>query len=330
MIFWERVPSGSMTSDTKKPLRGLICPLITPLKTGDALDAAALERLIGQAGIGADALLLGDVFWGEGLELSPDTRLELASAALEIVQGKWPMFITITSDTSRATLGLLARIESFVERSDYPGSLYWVDYPICYHSNRGLPQFYEAVARDTAIPLILGNHPGVVQRRKRPIKHKNIRTSVLKRLSEIDRIQGLIFFGSLNRSINYHKAVRHRRDFMIYDGDEATFIKQPSLDGVVAGGANLLPRAWHEITWSSLNRYDVQQQYSDHVSQIWKTGVMVQEFYDLYAKNPAGVLKRMLHAAGVLPNAHTASGTRRTDRIQNREVEAICRKYDLI
>ncbi|MCK4390641.1 MAG: dihydrodipicolinate synthase family protein [Desulfobacterales bacterium] len=319
-----------MASDTNKLPRGLICPLVTPLKTGDVLDVATLERLISQAGIGADALLLGDVFWGEGLALSLDTRIEMAMATLEIVQGKWPALITITSDAPETTLGLLAGIESFIERSDYTGSVFWVDYPIYYHSNRGLPQFYEAVARDTAIPLILGNHPGLMQSRKRRIKHKNIRTTVLKKLSGIDRIQGLIFSGSLKRSINYHKAVRHRRSFVFYDGDEAAFMKQPSSDGVVAGGANLLPQAWREITWSCLNRYDVQQQYPDHVSQIWETGVMVREFHDLYAKKPAAVLKRMLHVAGVLPNAHTAAGSPRSDRTQNRAVEAICRKYDLI
>ena len=319
-----------MASDTNKLPRGLICPLVTPLKRGGVLDVAVLARLIDHVSTGADALLLGDVFWGEGLSLSTDTRIELASAVLEIVQGKWPVFITITSDTSKVTLELLAKIESFVDRSDYSGSLFWVDYPIYHRSNRGLPQFYEAVARDTAIPIVLGNHPGLIQRRNRRIKHKNIRTSVLKKLSGIDHIQGLIFSGSLKRSINYHKAVRHRRGFKFYDGDEAAFIRQPSSDGVVAGGANLLPDAWHEITWSCLNRYDVQRQYADHVSQICEAGVMVQEFYDLYAKEPAAVLKRMLHVAGMLPNAHTASGTPRTDRSQNRAVETICRKHDLV
>jgi hypothetical protein len=57
---------------------------------------------------------------------------------------------------------------------------------------------------------------------------------------------------------------------------------------------------------------------------------MAQEFYKLYAKNPAAVLKRMLHVAGVLPNAQTASGTPPTDRKQNRAIEAICSKYALI
>ena len=319
-----------MASNTNKLPRGLICPLVTPLKTGDVLDVAVLDRVIGQVGTGADALLLCDVFWGEGLALSPEIRIEMASSILEIVQGKWPVLITITSDTSKATIRLLSEIESIIDRLGYPGSVFWVDYPICYRSNRGLPQFYEAVARDTAIPIILGNHPGLVQRRNRRMKHKNIRTSVLKKLSDNMQIQGLIFAGSLKRSINYHNAVRHRQGFKFYDGDEAAFIRQPSSDGVVAGGANLLPRAWHEVTWSCLNRYDVQRQYADHVSQIWEAGVMVQEFYDLYARKPAAVLKRMLHVAGVLPHAHTASQTRPTNKTENRAIEAICRKYDLI
>ncbi|MBW1859802.1 MAG: dihydrodipicolinate synthase family protein [Deltaproteobacteria bacterium] len=319
-----------MTSETNKLPRGLICPLVTPLKSGDVLDVPALDRLISQAGTGADALLVGDVLWGEGLVLSRETKIEMASAVLEIIQGRWPVLITITSETPGETIGLMAKIESFVERSGYSGSVFWVDYPVTYHSNRGLPQFYEKVARDTATPLILGNNPGLIQTPDKRIKHKNIRTSVLKKLSEIEQIKGLIYTGPLKRSIHYHEALRHRRGFKFYDGDEATFMKRPSSDGVVAGGANLLPQAWHEITWSCLNRYDVQRQYADHVSQIWETGVMAQEFYKLYAKKPVAVLKRMLHVAGVLPNAHAASGTPPTDSADNRAIEAISNKYELL
>ncbi|MCD6138598.1 MAG: dihydrodipicolinate synthase family protein [Deltaproteobacteria bacterium] len=324
------MPSDSMVSNTNKLPKGLICPLVTPLKMGDVLDLAALERLIAHVGTAADAILIGDAIWGEGLALSAETRLKLTCATLEIAQGKWPIFITITSDTPEATRALLANSESFLERLGYPGIVFWVDYPIYYHSNRGLPQFYAAMARDTQIPLILGNHPELTRKPGRRIKHKNIRTSVLKKLSKIDRIQGLVFTGSLKRSINYHKAVRRRPGFVFYDGDEAAFIRQPSSDGVVAGGSNLLPGTWREIAESCLNRYEVQQQYPDHVSQIWEKGAMVQEFYNLYAANPAAVMKRMLHVAGLLPNAQTASSTPLTDKSQNESIEAICGKYDLI
>jgi dihydrodipicolinate synthase/N-acetylneuraminate lyase len=319
-----------MTSETDKLPRGLICPLITPLKAGDVLDLAALDGLISQVGTGADALLVGDVLWGEGLVVSPKTKIEMATAVLEIIQGRWPAFITITSETPKATTGMMAKMDSFLERSGYSGSVFWVDYPITYRSNRGLPQFYENLTRDTGNCLVLGNNPGLVQAADGRVKHKNIRTSVLKKLSGIEQIRGLIYTGPLKRSMHYHEALRHRREFKFYDGDEAAFMKRPSADGVVAGGANLLPQAWHDITWSCLNRYDVQRQYADHVSQIWETGVMAQEFYRLYAKKPAAVLKRMLHVAGVLPNAQTAAGTPPTESVENRDIEAICSKFDLI
>jgi len=254
----------------------------------------------------------------------------MASAALEIIQGRWPVLITITSHSTKATRDLMARIEAFVARSGYPGTIFWVDYPIYYHSNRGLPQLYEAMSQDTSIGFILGNHAGLIERRRRPVRHKNIRTSVLKKVSQIEKVQGLIFSGSLGRSMNYHKAVRHRRTFRFYDGDEMAFVSQPSSNGVVAGGANLLPLAWREITWSCLNQYDVQEQYADHTSQILEMGIMLREFYELYSQNPAALLKRMLHVAGVLPDAHIASATQPSTPSQDRAVEAICRRYDLI
>ena len=44
---------------------GLICPLVTPLKSGDVVDERSLDRLIEHVGGGADALLVNDLFWGD-------------------------------------------------------------------------------------------------------------------------------------------------------------------------------------------------------------------------------------------------------------------------
>jgi dihydrodipicolinate synthase/N-acetylneuraminate lyase len=308
---------------------GLICPLVTPLKTGDVVDEGALDRLIEHVGTGADALIVNDVFWGEGLALSTDSRLDVASAVLEIVQGRWPVYITITSESRKATGELLARTEHFIERSDYRGGVCWVDYPIYYHSNRGLPQWFETMAQESGICFVLGNHAGLMETRKRPVEHKNIRTAVFKKIAHVDQVQGMVFSGSLKRSMNYRKAVRHREDFKIYDSDEKAFLERPSADGVVAGGANLLPEAWRGITRSSLNRYDVQQQYPDHTTQILEAAGMLMAFHTLYSQNPAAMMKRMLHVAGVLPNAHIASATEPTTAEQNLAVEEICKEYDL-
>jgi len=319
-----------MARNTDKLPRGLICPLVTPLQTGDVLDRKALARLIDHVGVSVDAVCLGDVFWGEGLVLSHETRLELAKAALEIIRGRWPVFITVTSYSAEATRDLLMRIETFVEHSDYTGSLFWVDYPIYYHSNRGLPKLYETMSHDTKFGFILGNHPELIVGLGRPVKHKNIRTCILKKVSQIEKVSGLIFRGSLKRSLNYQKAVRHCRGFKFYDGDEGIFMRQPNANGVVAGGANLLSKAWQEITWACLNQYDPQQHLAQHTGQILETGVLLREFYQLYSQNPAAILKRMLHVAGILPHAHTASVTKPSTPNQNRAVEALCRKHDLL
>ena len=153
-----------------------------------------------------------------------------------------------------------------------------------------------------------------METRKRSVEHKNIRTAVLKKIARVDNVQGLVFSGSLKRFMNYRKAVRHLAGFKIYDGDEKAFLEQPSADGVVAGGANLLPQA---------------QQYPDHTIQILETAGMLTAFHALYSQNPAAMMKRMLHVAGVLPNAHITSATEPTTADQNGAVEEICKEYDL-
>ena len=138
------------------------------------MDVGALGRLIDHVAGISDALLIGDMSWGEGVALHYKTRLETACAVLEIVRGRRPVLVTITSPSKKETRDLLGHIEAFIERSAYPGTLFWVDYPIYYHGNRGLPQWYESMARDTRFNFILGNHAGLLEWRRKPIKHKKL------------------------------------------------------------------------------------------------------------------------------------------------------------
>ena len=119
--------------------------------------------------------------------------------------------------------------------------LFWVDLPLWHHSNRKLPQFYEEWAKDYPRSILLYNHPRLITCLDRSLKRKNIRTAVLKKLAENEQIAGLIQAGDFQRTLHYQRAVRGRRDFRIYDGDEMNFLNQPSSSGVVSWGANLLP-----------------------------------------------------------------------------------------
>ena len=56
---------------------------------------------------------------------------------------------------------------------------------------------------------------------------------------------------------------------------------------------------------------------------------MLESFHSLYSQNPAAMMKRMLHVAGILPNAHVATATETSTAEQNRSIEEICKKFDL-
>jgi dihydrodipicolinate synthase/N-acetylneuraminate lyase len=169
-----------------------------------------------------------------------------------------------------------------------------VDIPLWYHSNRKLPQFYEEWKKYTPFPILLHNHPLLIGKRNRSLKRTNIRTAVLKRLAENERIVGLIQSGDLKRTIYYQRAVRARRDFRFYDGDERNFLNSPSSSGVVSGGANLLPSEWSQIVTASL---EISEDPARNLLLL-KQSQKLRELSQVLQKNPAQSLKLGLHRLG--------------------------------
>lgn len=316
-----------MEHNPDTPPKGLICPLVTPLKRGTRLDTAALEKLIRHVGPSVDGILLGDMIYGEGEALDIKTRLDLFSSGLDLIRGKWPVFLTITSKNRRETANIRELAEATVKRMDYSGPLFWFDTPIYYHGNRGLPGWYQSILQQTAFGILLANRPEWVKHSKPLIKHKNVRTHVFKKIAAIKQVKGLVFSGSVKRSIHYRKAAGIRRDFRFYDIDEYAFMKQPSTHGVVAVGANLLSEAWQTVTASCLNTHEVQN--SDDRRQILETAGMLETCYMLYIHNPPALLKRLLQIVGVLPSDDLAPGTLAATEEQKRQAEYFCRKYRL-
>jgi len=289
------------------PPRGLICPVVTPLKKDKSLDLRSLEKLLRHVVRATDGILLCDVAWGEGLDLPKRMRFDMVSSALEMIMGRVPVFVTVTGHTPRDTQLFMAEVESFADRMEYPGNLYWVDYPLYYHSNRELPQMYRKLMAETEIPWVLGNRPDLIKERRGPGRHHNIRTSVLKKIVRNPGITGFIFIGNLKRAGSYLKAVRFRDDFTFYDGDETVFLKNPGLGGLIAGGGNLVPNAWLEITRSSLNRYDSERQFRARQESIWESGMMAHALYSLYKVAPPFYMKKILKAVGIIEDSQTIS-----------------------
>lgn len=281
-------------------LRGLIIDLITPLSKSGDIDGRGLGRHLDRVLPHVQGLLLASPYVGEGRNLNPAQREELLEKTLVVVRGKVPILFWVTGGTIEETGDILSRLRKSIEKRAYEGPVYWVDSPLYYHSNRGLPPYYRDLNASAKEPLLLYNHPSLIKQLARPFKRANIRTGILKELAQIESITGLIFFGSLDRSRNYQKAVRSRPDFRIYDGEEDHFLTHPSLSGVISVGANLAPREWQKITASSLHMSGDQKNYPDHLQQIWETGEYLGLLMEIYTGHSEAVVKQVLADADII------------------------------
>ncbi|RPI72591.1 MAG: hypothetical protein EHM45_22000, partial [Desulfobacteraceae bacterium] len=217
--------------------RGLIVDLVTPLKSDNRIEAKGLERLLQKVLPHVQAVLLAGPNMGEGGALNQEQREELLSLALPLIAGRVPVLVWISGDTEWETKETLAALNRIREKAGYSGQVYWVDTPLCYHSNRGLPQLYREWAEEFKGNFLLHNDPFLIKNLKRNLKRTNIRTNILKELSQLEPMQGLIFLGPLPRFHNYQRAMRGRTHFRIYDGNEKHFLMYPSMSGIVSGGA---------------------------------------------------------------------------------------------
>jgi dihydrodipicolinate synthase/N-acetylneuraminate lyase len=264
------------------------------------VDEPGLHRLLDRVLPHIQGLWLASPYGGEGDKLDGDQREDLLEKSLASVRGKVPIFVWVTQPSPHSTLDTLRQLQEQVETSRYPGQVFWVDTPLYYQSNRGLPRYYQSMASLYDQGWVLHNDPKLVQRLARPFKRNNIRTSILKDLSGIEGIRGLIFSGPLDRAHNYQKATRSRTHFRLYDGEESRFLSHPSLSGVISVGANLAPKAWQKITRATLNLQSDGEGYPDRLRQTLETGEYLRGLMDVYGTASAPLIKNALSEMGVI------------------------------
>ena len=304
------------------PPRGMITALITPLDLQGGLDWSSLKGLIEHLLPFSDGILVGEPLAGEGLFLPEQMRTELFRGCLEAVGGRKPLFLCPTAQTSEETLSNVAAGEKYF--GALPGNplVFWVDLPLWHHSNRRLPQFYEEWVQRSPLPIILYNHPLLIRSLNRSLKRKNLRTAVLKRLAENPQIAGLIQAGDFQRTLHYQRAVRSRRDFRIYDGDEMNFLNQPSASGLLSWGANLLPAEWQEIVRGALTPTEDPARGL----KLFKESQKLKDLCAVMGVNPAASLKYALHRLGKIKGAGTRGETTFPAPQEISKVETFLRK----
>ncbi|SHF50532.1 hypothetical protein SAMN02745206_02127 [Desulfacinum infernum DSM 9756] len=281
-------------------IRGLLCRLFIPKDW----EAIRWRAFLGSLAPYADGFVIDPPFWDPvrcGPCLQP-LDLEVMEKILGLLPADRPLLVRITGKDRQETASHLQRLDQKLKSTDQYDQVVWLDTPLAYHSNRGLPDVLHQLASLTRRPFALENDPDRVRPFKTWTSHVNLRTSVLKQLAENPRLIALIQHGSLRRSLNYAKAVVRRRDFCLLDGDEAGFLDYPSTTGVVSASSNVTAPVWAAL----LERKSLSARAENMDTYMEAMGIL-QECLRILPPHPTDTLAGMLHAMGYLTAAPVLS-----------------------
>lgn len=219
------------------PLRGVIPPMVTPLKDNDHLDVKGLERLVEHILDGGvhGLFLLGTT--GEATDLPYKLRHELIRRVIAQVDGRVPVLVGITDTVFTESVNL-------AEYAASNGASALVAAPPYYFA-AGQPElidYYTKLADQLPLPLFLYNMPAQVK--------VSIEVKTVVKLAEHDNIVGL---KDSSGNIGYFNACRYalreHGEFSILMGPEEAMGEAVLLGahGGVAGGANVFPRTFVDI-----------------------------------------------------------------------------------
>jgi 4-hydroxy-tetrahydrodipicolinate synthase len=254
------------TSQSPTIPRGIIPPLVTPLRSGDELDVAGLQRLIEHVLCGHvhGLFILGTT--GEGPHLSYRLCRELIGRTCELVRRRVPVLVGI-SDTS-----LVESLKVAGWAAD-AGADALVAAPPYYfaESQAELQQYFHQLASAAPLPLVLYNMPAMTK--------VVIEPDTVRRAMDHSRIVGL-----KDSSANFsylHQVLRlreRRTDWRVLVGDEETlaYAVQAGADGGVHGGANVFPKLFVQFYEAAaagdLGRMEVLRALVVRFGDIYRVG----------------------------------------------------------
>ena len=256
-------------------LRGIIPPMITPLKGNDELDREGAIRLTEHilAG-GVHALfLLGTT--GEAQSLTYELRYEFVELVCRQVAGRVPVLVGVT-DTS---LDESVRMAAHAAKCGAVGVVAAAPYYFA-PSQQELVEYYTALADALPLPLYLYNMPSHVKVFLEP--------ATVKRLAEHPNIVGL---KDSSANMNYFQTLIYhlgdRDDFSLYVGPEELTGESVLLgaDGGVNGGANIFPELYVAM-YDAAAAHDVARvrELQRRIMQISTTIYTVGKYGSSYLK----------------------------------------------
>jgi 4-hydroxy-tetrahydrodipicolinate synthase len=219
-------------------LRGIVPPLVTPLRDRDTLDVAGLERLIDHVLAGGvnGLFILGTT--GEAPDLSYHLRRELVDRVCRHVSGRVPVLVGITDTAFVESLNLARHAAA-------AGADALVAAPP-YYFPAGQPELVDFVTRLAAelpLPLILYNMPQLTKT-----------AFALDTLRQLAELPGVVGIKDSSGDLDYFRSVlslarEQRPDWSVFIGPEEHLAEAVTLgaDGGVSGGAQIVPRLFLDV-----------------------------------------------------------------------------------
>ena len=268
------------------PLRGIVPPVVTPLKDVDEIDRPGLERLIAHVLAGGvhGLFVLGTT--GEAPSLSHSLRRDMIQQTCDQVQGRVPVLVGIT-DTSFAESIAVAQ---FAAKS---GAQAVVLAPPYYFEagQQELLEYLRHLVDKLPLPLFLYNMPSTTKLTFEP--------ATVLAAAEIQGVVGLKdSSGNMNYFHQLQNMLQHRERFSLLIGPEELLAETILLGGHggVNGGANLYPQLYVQL-YDAAVQGDLSQVKTLHekVIQISTTLYGVGHYSSSYLKG----LKCALSVKGI-------------------------------
>lgn len=255
-----------------RPLRGIVPPLITPLRDRDEIDVEGLERLVAHVITGGvhGLFILGST--GEAPSLSYRLRRELISRVRNLADGRVPVLVGIT-DTS-----FIESVRLAEHAAECGAAAVVLSTPYYFPAGQTeLVGYVERIAQQLPLPLVLYNMPSLTK--------VWFEVETLRQLTDIETIIGLKdSSGDLEYFRQAVSLKEQRPDWTVMIGPEALVPRALALggDGGVAGGANLYPRLFVEcfraVTTGETKRAAALQEQIEQLQQIYEIGKYPSRF----------------------------------------------------
>jgi 2-dehydro-3-deoxy-D-pentonate aldolase len=245
----------------KKPIAGIIPPVVTPLKDNSHLDIEGLEKLIAHLVEGGvhGAFILGTT--GEAPSLSYTLRKEFIKLSCELIDKEMPVLVGITDTSFEGSLEIAEHAFKSGADAVVVAPPYYV--PI---SQSEMVSYLENLIPRLPLPLMLYNMPGYTK--------LHLEKDTVKAAKELGAIGIKDSSGDMLYLYSLIEEFKNSPDFSIIAGTEL-FLPETIIHGghgAIAGGANIFPRLFVDLYEASISRDLVRiSELREHVMRLYNT-----------------------------------------------------------